>query len=1098
MHKLADLSLANRALIALITVAIAFFGVLSMTSLKQELIPSISLPQVSVITTYPGASPEIVDADVTGKVESALQGLQGLESTSTVSNANRSIVRANFTYGTDIVYAEQRIQQALNRIDSQLPADAETTVLSGGIDDLPIVQIAVTGGDPIDIAEQLRTHVVGELRSLPGVRSADLFGDRAERINIAPRQADLAAHGLTMQSIADTLENAGVLVPAGQLTEAGSTYTVQAGTVLTGAEDVAALPITGAELGADGAVITLGTVAEVTLDLEPVTSISRVNGEDALTISVTKRPSANTVDVSHAVADALPELQASLGDGVTMHVVSDQAPFIEESISTLVTEGLLGLGFAVLVILVFLLSIRATLITAISIPASLLVTFIAIDFAGYSLNILTLGALTIAIGRVVDDSIVVVENIRRHMQLNPTATLRGGERVRVIAGAVREVASAITASTVATVAVFLPIMFVADVTGELFRPFALTSAIAMLASLIVSLTIVPVLAYWFLGGGRVRAAERDTGDANAEVSEPSHALPISAETAARSDEAPRPRGRRALPIIDGQPTGEITLTQTEPASAHPADDEPRNWLQRGYEPLLKFAIARPFAVLAIAALVLIGTVAVAPLMKTNFLGTAGQNVFQISQRVPMNSSLDTKAAFADRMQAEIDSVDGIETVQLSYGGNSMMAAFGGGGGGNTIRWTVTTSDGVDPDAVQEVVREQLATRDDLGEVSIGFGGGFNDSLSVRVSAPDLETLNEANDLVAPALKTVEGITQVTSALDETQPFVRLDVDQAAAARYGLNEFTLGAQVAQALQPVPAGNIMIDGAALRIYYVGDGTPPASVDELRELPIRFGPVEVPLSELATVELVDGPVGINAESGTPYTELTVESNQDNLGGLSTEIETALADVELPAGAKAELSGSAADQREAFAQLGLALLAAILIVYIVMVATFGSLLQPFLLLISVPFAATGAILMQVLTGIPLGVASLIGVLMLIGIVVTNAIVLVDLVNQYRRRGMRVREATFAGGTRRVRPIVMTALATILALAPMGLGITGHGGFISQPMAIVVIGGLLSSTLLTLLVLPALYVAVEGVLERRADRAEERREQRLREAGLA
>ena len=1188
MHRLADHSLKNRALIALVTLAIAFFGVISMTSLKQELIPSISLPQVSVVTTYQGASPEIVDRDVTAKIESALQGLQGLESTTTTSGANRSVVQASFTYGTDIVYAEQRIQQAINRIKSQLPDDADSTVLSGSIDDLPIVQIAVTGGDKVKVAEQLNSYVLGELRTLTGVRGVDLFGDLAERITISPDQAALAEHGLSIQSIRDTLDRAGVLIPAGQLTQGDETLTVQAGTLLKSVDDLTALPLVGGSGGqgasgqdagqgaapgteptasanpGEATQVTLGDVATVTRDYEPAASISRVNGEDALTISVTKRPSANTVDVSNEVSAALPELQSSLGDGVTMQIVSDQAPFIVQSIDTLVTEGLLGLGFAVLVIFVFLLSVRATLVTAISIPTSLLVTFIAINFADYSLNILTLGALTIAIGRVVDDSIVVVENVRRHMELHPTATHRGAERVRVIAGAVREVAGAITASTIATVAVYLPIVFVADVTGELFRPFALTSAIAMLASLVVALTIVPVLCYWFLGGGRIRAAKdaaaRAGGDvpvaeagadaeeragrldgapaesaapahaqpladdgASSEPAAPAHALPLTADGVSRQVEAPEAPGRHAAPIIDGLAvsTDAATLDRRDPgaeiatgadvtgadattaaASApHPTSeldhDEPRNWLQKLYEPLLRFAIRRPAIILIAAVLVLAGTVLAAPLMKTNFLGSSGQNVFNMRQDVAVNASLASMTDTADRLDAMIKDIPGVETRQVSFGSNALAAAFGGGGS-SSIRWTVTTAEGFDPDAVQEQVRDAIAGRTDLGDVTIGFGGGFTDSMAVRVSAPDLATLDAAIADVTPHLQGVEGVTSVTSDRAETRPFVQLDIDQAKAAQYGLTEATLGAQVAQALQPLPIGRITIDGSQLQMYFIGDKPAPTSVDELRDLEIPFGPTSVTLADLATVTVEDGPATITAESGTPYADLTIESSADNLGGLGASLEQAIDGVELPAGAKAELAGSASDQREAFAQLGLALLAAILIVYIVMVATFGSLLQPLLLLVSVPFAATGAILLQVVTGVPLGVASLIGVLMLIGIVVTNAIVLIDLVNQFRRRGLRVREAMFEGGTRRVRPIIMTALATILALTPMAIGITGHGGFISQAMALVVIGGLLSSTLLTLVVLPSLYVAVEGRLERRAERRAERTERKLREAGLA
>lgn len=1116
MHRLAQLSLTNRALIALITITIAFFGVTSMTSLKQELIPSISLPQVSVITTYPGASPAIVDSDVTGPIESALQGLQGLEETSTVSSANSSTVFASFTYGTDIVYAEQRIQQALNRIDGQLPEDAESTVLSGGVDDLPVIQLAVTGGDPIEVAEYLRVETVGELRSLEGVRAVDLYGDRSERITITLDNDALAANGLTPEAITDTLENAGVLIPAGQITEDGETLTVQAGQVLEVVTDLAEMPVVGAEPGAEGQIITLDDVADVKRDFAPVESISRVNGEDALTLSITKRPSANTVEVSETVIAALPALEEDLSGAadaeVNIIVGVDQAPFIVQSIDTLVNEGLLGLLFAVIVIFVFLLSIRATIITAISIPTSLLITFIGLQFAGYSLNVLTLGALTIAIGRVVDDSIVVVENVRRHLSLHPTASLRGRERVIVIADAVREVAGAVTASTISTVAVFLPLMFVADITGELFRPFAFTSVLALLASLVVSLTIVPVLAYWFMGGSKVRGqvpAMEGTGKHAAEVEEPASELavaqPAAAEASALSIQ--QPSGVHGEPTTGSTTIPDATVFSSRSAHVTPeerqaaieqAESEPRNWLQRAFEPVLGAVIRRPGVTLAGAAVILIGTVAMTPLLTTNFLGSAGQNTFTVTQELSANASIEVLSAETAEVETVLEEYDEIELVQLSYGSDPMLAFFGGGD--SEARFSITVDPDADADALQAELVKVFEERDDLGEVTVGFsggGGGFSDEVIVRVSAPDLEVLADAEALAVPAISDVEGVTQALSDLDKTRPFVRLDIDQAEAAGYGLNEIAIGSQIAQALQPIQVGQVMLDGQSMSIYFEGGEEPPTSVAELEDLAIQVGPTTVPLNELAEIEVVDGPVAINATSGTPYVDISVATDTADLGGLSTAIEESLADIELPLGASAELAGTAADQQQAFAQLGLALLAAILIVYIVMVATFKSLLQPFLLLVSIPFAATGAILLQVISGIPLGVASLIGVLMLIGIVVTNAIVLIDLVNQYRTRGLTVREATFAGGTRRVRPIIMTALATILALVPMAIGIAGQGGFISQPMAIVVIGGLLSSTLLTLVVLPALYVVVEGALEKQAARREERNEAKLRESGL-
>ncbi|MET0955221.1 MAG: efflux RND transporter permease subunit, partial [Cryobacterium sp.] len=496
MSFLSVLSMKNRALIALITIVAAIFGSLALTSLKQELIPSLQLPQLLISTSYPGASPEVVNDDVSTPIETAIQGIEGLESTSTTSSTNSSLVNATFTYGTDLVKAESKISQAINRIKTTLPDDLDPQVISGSIDDFPVLSLAVSGGDADTVADQLTRSVLGDIRDVDGVRDAALVGDVGQRVTITPDAAQLAARGLSSAAIRDALQQNGSLIPAGSLTEDDKTLSVQAGTKLGSADDIAALPLISAPTGAAAAgaaetgPTTIGDVAAVAVVDNPVTSISRVDGEPALTISVTKVPAANTVDVSTAVRALLPQLEDAV-PGTTITVVFDQAPFIQESIDALTQEGILGLVFAVLVILVFLLSVRATLVTAISIPTSVLITFIGLQTVGYSLNILTLGALTIAIGRVVDDSIVVIENIKRHL-------VWGADRAETIVRAVREVAGAITASTITTVTVFLPISFVGGSTGELFRPFALTVTIALLASLLVALTIVPVLAYWFL------------------------------------------------------------------------------------------------------------------------------------------------------------------------------------------------------------------------------------------------------------------------------------------------------------------------------------------------------------------------------------------------------------------------------------------------------------------------------------------------------------------------------------------------------------------------------------------------------------------------
>ncbi|MBN9215246.1 MAG: hydrogenase expression protein [Microbacterium sp. SCN 70-200] len=1025
MSNLAVLSLRNRALIALITIVAAVFGGIALTSLKQELIPSIEFPQLSIVTTYPGASPDVVNNDVSTPIETAIQGIPGLESTTATSTTNASIIQASFTYGTDLATAEQKILQSINRIKSTLPDSVEPNVVSFSIDDLPVIALAVTGyDDAATIQAQLEASVVPEIEDVDGVAAAAIVGGQGERVTITPDPAKLAAAGFAQSAITDALDQNGVLFPGGSVTEGDQTLTVQTGTKLTSVDELAALPLvpTDATQLAAGQV-TIGDVATVALGQDPVTSISRVNGEPALTISITKLPAANTVDVSRAITDLLPQLQDAIGASAEFTVVFDQAPFIEQSIEALAQEGLLGLVFAVLVIFLFLLSVRSTFVAAISIPTSVLITFVGIQAFGYSLNILTLGALTIAIGRVVDDSIVVIENIKRHY-------VGDADKKTSILLAVREVAAAITASTITTVAVFLPIAFVGDMTGELFRPFALTVTIAMAASLFVALTIVPVLAYWFLKPGK--------------------------------------------PLLgaDGNPI--------DPEH----EDAPPSRLQKGYLPILRWTLRNSWVTLLIAVLVLGGTIAAAPLMKTNFLGDSGQNTFTVTQELGAAASLDAEDAAAQTVEAALLGVDGITTVQTSIGssGSAIRDAFAGGSAG--ITYSITTDPSAGQEQVRADVQDAVSGLTDVGTITVSAGqGGFGGSdIEVDVTAPDASTLQAATDEVVSALDGQADIGQVTSNLAASLPYVAVTVDRDKDASLGLSEVTVGALVANTMQPRQVSTVELDGTGVAVYLQAESVPD-TIDELKALQIPTAAGPLALDQVATVEESQGPTSITTQRGQRTATVTVTPSTDDLNTASATVTTALADLDLPTGANAEIGGVLTQQQDAFGQLGLAMLAAILIVYIVMVATFRSLRQPLLLLISVPFAATGAILLQIATGVPLGVASLIGVLMLIGIVVTNAIVLVDLVNQYREKGLSAHDATIAGGSRRLRPILMTALATIFALTPMALGITGHGGFISQPLAIVVIGGLISSTVLTLLVLPTLYNLVEGARERRVAR---------------
>ncbi|MCQ1949640.1 efflux RND transporter permease subunit [Arthrobacter sp. zg-Y859] len=1033
MDRLAKLSLSNRALIALITVFVAVFGVISMGSLKQELIPSLEFPQISVITALPGASPDVVDAQVSEPLEGALTAVEGLESSSATSRSGISTISLTFAYGTDLDRARGQVDRAISNSRQLLPDDANPQSLAGSISDFPIVYLAVSSDEPLaELNADLQRLTVPRLQKIEGVRTAEVTGGATRHVAILPDDAALAASGVTPSAIVDALENSGALLPAGTVQEEGRTLSIQVGAPLDSLEKISGLPVESSGSSPGSTPVTIGDVASVDVTEDEASSITRTNGEATLAVSITKTPAGDTVGISHEVMDLLPSLQDELGNGAVFTVIFDQAPFIEKSISDLTTEGLLGLGFAVLVILVFLLSLRSTLVTAVSIPLSLLVTFIGLLAFGYSLNILTLGALTIAIGRVVDDSIVVIENIKRHLGY-------GEDKRSAILTAVREVAGAVTASTLTTVAVFAPIAFVGGLAGELFRPFAVTTTLALLASLLVSLTIVPVLAYWFL--------------------------------------------KSSPPVAD-------------PAAyrAEAEERESRTLLQRGYLPILRTTQRHPVYTVTAGLIILVATAALTPLLPTNLLGDTGQNTFSVRQELPAGTSLERTSEAAADVEDILGGIEGVRDVQVTMGtSTSGLAAFTSGGS-SVANFTVITEEGVDQVALRDTVRSALEDVDDAGEVTLGStGGGFGTSntVDISLSAGDPSELQPASDAIVEAMSDLPGVAEASSNLSSSQPVVQISIDRGKAVAAGLNEQQIAGLVASTISPLPAGTVRLGTDDLPVL-IGEGTPITSLEQLNGISVPAGSGSVPLSTLATVEEVEVPTSVSSSGGERTAVVSVSPDGDNLGATITEVQSRLAEVDLPTSVTAELSGAATQQNESFTQLGLALLAAIAIVYVIMVATFKSLLQPLILLVSIPFAATGAVLLLLLTGVPLGLPSLVGMLMLVGIVVTNAIVLMDLINQYRQPrgnepGMNVEDAIFRGARQRLRPILMTALATVFALTPMALGVTGEGGFISRPLAIVVIGGLISSTALTLILVPVLYRLVEGSRERRQQRKEQK-----------
>ncbi|GAA1535977.1 efflux RND transporter permease subunit [Brevibacterium picturae] len=1168
MSFLTRLSLKNRALIALISVVAIIFGVIGAGALKQELFPSLENPQATITASYQGATPEAVEQEVTDPLEGALTAVPEVEDMTSTSSAGSSSITVSTEYGEDSDDVVKALQRAVSQVQASLPDGVEPNVMTAGTDDIPVLALSVTSdADEDKLAANLNDIAEPELKKIDGVSQVMIAGAKTKQVEVTIRRDDLEDEGANLDEIAGILQANGIPTSAGELKSDDGTAPVEVGTRIRSVDAIKDLVISGQ----DGP-ITVSDVADVTIANEEVESISRTNGQPSLSVSIMKESDANTVDVSDAVAEKLPELEQSMGENTEFVSAFDQAPFIEQSIHDLLVEGGLGLFFAVLVILVFLLSVRATIITAISIPLSLLVAMVGLWVGGETLNMLTLGALTISVGRVVDDSIVVIEAIRRRHAA-------GGDKFANILAAVSEVSGAITASTLTTVAVFLPLAFVSGQAGEMFRPFALTATIALLSSLFVALTIVPVLAYWFLrqreATVKLSRAEkkeirrnrkgmlsewRSEHKAAKKASKKQNILTVGRhdETAATTTApagAAGPGGVGSGAAGTAASGDTMTAATTSARSGYGATEEeagevdelagmhsPVTRLQKTYMPVISFSTKHPVAMILVAILLLAGTGAMIPQLKTELFGDTGQDSLQISQTFAPGTDLDEASKQAEPVEEVLQDNSDIESYQLSVGGNT----FGFTNDSSlTGTYTVSSKSGVSAQSISSQLQKDLDDLEDVGQVEVQSQSSMPgaQTIDVTLSASDPTELNDATETVTDKLEGVSGTQSVTSDLEAVQPVIEVKVDHEKAAEENLTEATIGQYVQRAMHGQNIGEVVIDDVSHSVLLFDRNAD--TVEELRELKIPGKPKEttpaggaaggagagaaggdagagaagggadgaagggaggdagaagdpgamagapaptseprfISLDDVAEVTEVKTAPTIRHTDSQRSTTVSVTPAGDDLGAVSADVQSALDEVDIPDSVSVDTGGATQEQNEAFSQLGLAMLAAILIVFVIMVATFKSLLQPMILLVSIPFAATGSIALSLLTDTPLGLTSMIGLLMLIGIVVTNAIVLIDLINHFRARGVELRAAIVHGARLRYRPILMTAAATIFALIPMALGLTGGGVFISKPLAIVVIGGLVSSTLLTLILVPVLYLLLEGAKERRGEK---------------
>ncbi|WP_150237039.1 efflux RND transporter permease subunit [Nocardiopsis quinghaiensis] len=1039
MRRLVQFSLRNRTAVILVVITAAVAGVVSANVADRELMPSMEMPMVMVDAVHYGASPQTVEREVTLPLEQAVRSVPGVSSFSSTSSEGRARVTAEFDYGESGQDLLRDIRRATDQAASDLPDGVEVFSQSFGETDIPIVILAVSSeGDEQDLAAPLERRAVPELEALPGVQSVVVNGIREQTVSVRVDEEALEDEDLTPEDVLASLEENGLRSPGGVVRDGGGAFGVTTNSSFDSVEDVEDVwvaprsaiteSVLSGDTGSPPDAVRLSDVADVELGTGEAATLTRTNGSPSLGVIITKAPEGNTVEISDAVHAQLDDLEALLGGDAEIAVVFDQAPQIHDSVSSVIEEGALGIAFAIVVILLFLLSVRSTLIVSLSIPLALLLTVAATQLVGYSLNLVTLGAVAVTIGRLVDDSIVILENIRRHLA-------RGGDRFAAVRDGTLEVATAVFSSTLVTLMVFLPMLFVTGMTGEVFRPFAATVSLALAISLVVALTVVPVLAYLFARPGASPAGEEESG-------------------------------KRLTP------------------------------LQRGYRWLIRWAVAHRLVTVAAGILLFLLTlgVSMSPWLKTDFIGEQSQNTFQAVQELPAEMPPEEAEEEAAKVEELLRGAAWIESYQVTIGGDSVTSALGGAEAGDTT-YNITSDPDGDHDAAWDRLAALLADVDTDHPVVLDDGSSSGSSgVSVEVGALDPETSEEAAEEVVETLEGLDGLENVRSNTSETVRTYEVRVDGEAAADRGLTEGAVGQAVHEAFQGVELGTADVDNVS-RDLVLHLREEPGTLDDVDDIPIATpSGGTVRLSTVADVDEVTTPPVLHRVDGVRAVTVTAAPTAEDLGRLGEEISQRLDGLDLPPEVTTTVGGVSAEQDEAFDQMFYAMLAAVAIAYVIMVMTFRSLVQPVLLMVSVPFAATGSLGLLLIADIPLGVPALIGLLMLIGIVLTNAIVLVDLINQYRSEGMELREAVVNGSLNRLRPILMTAVSTMAALTPLALELTDSGGaFMTQPLAVVTIGGLFSSTVLTLVFLPVLYTMAEGRGLRRAERRAERRRRKER-----
>ncbi|SNS18805.1 hydrophobic/amphiphilic exporter-1, HAE1 family [Anaerovirgula multivorans] len=1020
--NLSKLAVKRPVMIVMIMLVIILLGTISLTRLPIDLYPAMEIPIAIVSTSYSGVGPHEIENLITRPIEGAIATVSNIDTISSMSSQGSSMVIAQFNYGTDMNFAALDMREKVDLIKGTLPEGInDPMVLTIDPNSFPIIQISLVNGEDLSSLQVLAEETIKpRLERIEGIASVDVTGGYTKEIQIKTNQQRLDSYGISLSQLSQTIGASNTNLPGGTVKNGEKELTIRTMGEFRSLDEIKETPITLPT----GSVILLKDIAEVELTHKEIKTISRTNGKSSINISVQKQSDSNTVQVASLVHDEIEKLQQE-HENVEITIVSDESTYITDSINNVLQSVILGGIFAIMVLYLFLRNVRSTLIIGTSIPIAVIGTFALLYFSNITLNLMTLGGLALGVGMLVDNAIVVLENIYRFR-------VERYSRKEAASKGASEVAMAVTASTLTTIAVFLPIVFVEGMISSLFKELALAVTFSLVASLLVSLTLIPMLSSKLLKVDNTDVKER--------------------------------KGiRKGFKYL------------------YDAFDKMLNAIENRYKKILSWSLGHRKTTVLMAILIFLGSLSSVFFVGVEFFPASDEGQISISVTLPTGAELHEINEILLEVEESIASIEEIETVFSSGGGGGQMGMGGGSSNGGTVTARLSKIKERDRSS-KEVADEIRGLLKDIpgAEINVSesssMGSMTGDPISIRLKGDDLEILEEISEDFKRVIESVEDTKEITTSFSEGIPEVQVYIDKYSAATYGLTTAQIANNIRNATSGITATRYKLDGDEIDVLIKGEENVKESLANLQQMGIATTTGgNVPLNQVASVSVEKGPVQITREDQQRVVTISGQIGNRDLGSVTQDIDRVLKNYNLPQGYSYEMGGQNQQMNDAFADLLLALTLAVVLIYMVMAAQFESLLHPFTIMLSVPVALAGGLLGLLVTGTALGITALIGVIMLSGIVVNNGIVLVDYINTLREAGKDRAEAITTAGPVRLRPILMTTLTTVLGLLPLALGI-GEGSEMQAPMGIVVIAGLLLSTVLTLVLIPTVYTLVDDL----------------------